>query len=517
MEDTNRSIVTKNEFVYLLQNQQFQSDVSLRNDEIGLDAIELKDDLELKNLVFQDNLMIWNSVFKEVNIFNCEFDLLIFKDCVFKSNFHIYGSNFRNMVCFQNCRFENSLIIYNGRFHYLSFENSIVQNIFSIYGGNFSHLKYSPSNENTKLNIGQNFTIIDELKLSSKNGLYVHAKKCIINKINCEGFYNNNSRIYLIDVHNFDCSFCGVYNDGKIIIVSTQIQSTKLLLKDLEIDHIEKYKIEFPDEIKKIKTALNYGNEMSNTNKLFDQLNNYFMFTINDQLIELLKKDLLKANKSILLLEKPSLIIKNSSLGHFELNDINLYEYEITIFSTDLSMIKLVNSKFPIKNINSQNSLDKYNVYNDLYSSANKQSNVKDKIDYYCASQSHLKNHFQNEKKSFTNVFPIWTSKFYSNYGANWIKSLFTTGLLSILCFALLLTTYESLTLDPTREGFSYFANQLMPYIPEFLNPIHRIDFMESELGKIGHFTSLIDLLSRILLGIGIFETLRSFRKYVRN
>ena len=60
-----------------------------------------------------------------------------------------------------------------------------------------------------------------------------------------------------------------------------------------------------------------------------------------------------------------------------------------------------------------------------------------------------------------------------------------------------------------------FFQMNYLKYLPEFINPTHKIDFIDDLKNEIGDWTRFLDFFGRIIVGIGIYETIKSFRKYV--
>ena len=89
----------------------------------------------------------------------------------------------------------------------------------------------------------------------------------------------------------------------------------------------------------------------------------------------------------------------------------------------------------------------------------------------------------------------------------------------SLALFVLLLFTlgyYPSFTMIGLENFF-----HLIGYYVQFLNPISRMDFLESFDSTINYgnnpFFNFFFFLNKIIVGIGIFEMIRSFRKFVIN
>ncbi|MCP4970921.1 MAG: hypothetical protein GY932_10045 [Arcobacter sp.] len=144
---------------------------------------------------------------------------------------------------------------------------------------------------------------------------------------------------------------------------------------------------------------------------------------------------------------------------------------------------------------------------------------MKEKIEYYKASQENLLAFSKEEPFSFNKLSSLGslrTSKFYSDFGQNWLKAiLITVCIIGFLFYGLFLLSLKNIELDISVKGLKFFFNNLIHYYPQFLNPTHKLSFF-NEIGELGKLSSSIDLISRVFIGIGIFETIRSFRKYVR-
>ncbi|OYQ47966.1 hypothetical protein CHU92_00875 [Flavobacterium cyanobacteriorum] len=185
-----------------------------------------------------------------------------------------------------------------------------------------------------------------------------------------------------------------------------------------------------------------------------------------------------------------------------------------------MSSAKLVNTFFPI-NQKSWTYRDGLNLYNDLYTAANRQNNVHDKIEYYKAAQKFLYKKIASEKLTWSNLgslIAIGVSKQYSNHGSNWIQAAaLTVFIVALPLYGLFLVSLDNIYVDLSAAGAHYFMSELLPFFWEFINPLHRIDFMKNSGISLGYWSALVDLVSRIFIGIGVFETVRSFRKYVRS
>ncbi len=206
-----------------------------------------------------------------------------------------------------------------------------------------------------------------------------------------------------------------------------------------------------------------------------------------------------------------SLVVKNAQLDFFD---------EIVIVNTDLSHIILKNSLIKANTINLKSSspINVYELFNSLYTSAKIKNNKREQEEYYKGSLIALYNqHLQYRSLGeIPTLISLAISNLYSNYGTNWMKSLGVTLMLAAIFFTFMMLT-TAYDISFTEQGFLNFQ-KLAVYYVHFLNPAHKIDFMDTlefaYSNKLGFV--VFDLLGRIFIGIGIFEMIKSFRKYAR-
>ena len=495
---------------------------NLTKNEFDINEIEnkiIKDNVKITNLKTTHSLKISNSEFSILIIENSTFkNTLHFKNCSFDS-FYIKSGNFNNLI-FENCIFKNELEILYCKCNNLTFKKQAKENQLNILGGTFKSINYYSEDEKTKLTINGRLTFINEFIINSKTSSNILVNEAIINSIKLEGSYNSTSKLNFKNITNNSINIENLFNDGKINFTNFNIENITNL-KEIPIDKIDITK-DNSIEWNEIKNVLLSNTKIKNINELY----------INIEVTENQKKTIYNKYKNLLLEKKqnidmPNFIISFSSLGSFEFNNINLENYNIIVISSDLSSSKLINSKFPLRsNYNNFdftrynftfNYLNSYYVYNDLYTSANKQNNVKDRMDYYYASQIYLFKHIRTEKPSvskYATLIGILIPYIYSTHGNNWLKSIIVTILLiAFPMFVIFILSLENITIDFSKNGVLYFTNELLPLFPQFINPIHKIDFINENLG---FWSGWIDLFSRIFIGIGIYETIRSFRRFIR-
>ena len=222
--------------------------------------------------------------------------------------------------------------------------------------------------------------------------------------------------------------------------------------------------------------------------------------------------------------ESSLLEINKATLGNCELKNVELDKFQVVkIIDTDLSTLKFFNSRFTVKSItgikDSYQAL--YETFNDLYTVVKNQNNKRDQIEYYKASQESLLRSYltkENRRKKIPSIISLLTAKWYSNFGTRWTQAFLVTPLIAFLFFSLMMLC-SNYDLEFSAKGWANFQNLSVYYI-QYLNPVHKFNFMD----KIGGFTFsqnfpfvLLDFLGRIFVSIGIYEVIRSFRKYVRS
>jgi len=490
---------------------------NLRNDEIFHPEVGTFLYLEFDNHFdlsekFEEQLRITDSKFQSINILKSIFNKnIIFRNCIFLGDLNIDGAQFNESLKFLNCEFQGNFIIRNGDFNTVVLDNSTCTNILKLSGGKIKRLIYSSSNEKTVFNVEGRFTFIDSLRLSSVTGMTFFSKQCVINQLTIDGYYNSLSRIDFYEIKCYNIEIKNTNNDGKIYFSNFNHclveKLSPVLLESINLNP------ELSDDDELLSNQINIYSELENNISLY---NHFFFSTLCKELLyEKTKTETFILN---LTPKKQSLFnIINCSLGLIELRDIPLENMGVKALSSDLSSVKLINTRFPSK-IESFNSLNEYYIYNDIYSSANKQNNYRDKIEYYRASQHALLKNIIQEGifKSFPSFMSIIVSKYASDHGSNWGQALIMTLGVGVLFFCLFVISLSNIYVDFSYQGLLYFSDEILPYLPQFFNPIRRLDFMKN-VGEMGGWTGLADISGRILISIGIFEMVRSFRKYVRS
>lgn len=479
---------------------------------------KIKDSKVIGPLLFMDKIYNFNIKFE-----NCTFDYVYFSNlhcdkhiyfdnCKFLDDFLVRGLYIWNLK-FENSEFDKSIDFDYCDAYFLNFIKTESKNGINLSSGQINRLKIEPLNEKTHFTLIGKFLLIKKLSINSVSGVTVFSKNCIINNISLSGYFNVGSRLDFSNIINNDLSFSDLNNDGKIYISNIKPGMVREFIKKPVSEYLDLFSKSqnYPSNDEEIE----YINSLSDTRSIIELIATHYSLTDFNNFIE--DRYLEFRNFEAVIFSTVEII--NSSLGILEIKNLNFeLQYILDIQNSDLSSIKLINSKIPDIHVAS-NYLNYYYVYNDLYTSANKQNNAKDKIEYYKLSQRYLYKFLKNEAspkdRDKGSIVAIFISELFSSHGANWLKAILITITFSFCFFCLYTASLIGISISLTYSGFKLLVNIILTYLPQFINPLHKIDFM-AELAELGSWSSLIDLLSRIITAVGLFEIIRSFRKHVR-
>lgn len=122
---------------------------------------------------------------------------------------------------------------------------------------------------------------------------------------------------------------------------------------------------------------------------------------------------------------------------------------------------------------------------------------------------------FQKVKKNIELIFDnisqdrisLWLNKISNNHGESWLRPL---GWLLGSAFVFYILYLWSIGRCFTNNTFDY---NLIGYFGEFLNPLHKYDFIP-DTGKLGGLSSFIDFLSKLSTAFFLYKFLSAFRKH---
>ncbi|WP_149207147.1 hypothetical protein [Flavobacterium johnsoniae] len=501
--------INPEDILQLLENPQQITSLSV----IGTKKIEDKNidgKLIIRDKKIKETITFSNCNFEDVYIENTECPGEIeFRNCTFSNDFLIFSINARGLLL-ENCRLEKSFRITDCNLGYLFFDRTEANNGIISEAGRMQIVQIKPVNEKTFFSLSGAFLLIKELYIISQSGITITVKKTIINHLSLTGYFNIASRLDFNRVTNASIEINGLNNDGKIYLSNFRPAEVKEFLKKDREKYITDYSESGEANENELRIIANLNKKITANDLL---TGNFPVFVFRDFIEKHFYDDFILFDNN----PEIKFYIHDSSVGVLELRSIILEKYMIKIKNSDLTAVKLIHTRIP--DVKAEDDfLNYYNVYNDLYTTAAKQNNTKDKVDYYRISQHYLNEHLKSESVTINNLesrISIFVSKFFSIHGSDWIRASLVTISIAFAFFCLFICSLKEITADFSLTGIQFFFELTLTYFPQFVNPIRRIDFM-SEVSPLGLLTSLLDFLSRILVGIGIFEIIRSFRKYVR-
>jgi hypothetical protein len=437
-------------------------------------------------------------------------DMLEFRHCTFLQQVNIIYLQAAGLN-FQNCLFDKGLNVTYCKMQFFTFGRVESPYGINLEAGLISIMSITPITEKTQFSFAGKFLLINNLGIISTSGITIFARKPVINNITLSGYYNVASRLDFNNIINRHIELSDLNNDGKMYFSRLRPVGVKNFLNE----PLQKYIKAYSEFEKADYNELQFIMQISARTKTMDLLTgNYPVLKFKDFIEENYYTDFLQYYDD----HSAGFTINNSSAGVLELKNIMFERYKLEIINSDLSAIKLINSHIPDVKVK-DDYLNYYHVYNDLYTSAGKQNNTKDKVEYYRISQRYLHRYLKyesaSEDRNRGSRFSITISNFYSSHGTDWPKACIVTILLALLFFCLYVGSLREIRMDLSSDGVRNFFSLYLPFFPQFINPLHRIDFMQ-DLSTLGAFSALIDFFSRIAVSIGIFEIVRSFRKHVR-
>lgn len=545
--DLNASLnLTNIEFgvVVYVKNCNFQ-------DNVNLDGCNVRKSITFDNCTFEDDVLINNTRFRKE---------IIFKDCVFKKSLTIKDTNF------EYCEFTG------GKYHKLNIEGNInlgmdlltelsfssgdfdtlsvsckeINSVVSFKGGNFEHVYFSDSIFNKSFNIDgkdvkfsyMNFdscSFIERVDFKKSalcgrvnfhrilfNQMVVFHEKyqcddlslnSVVAKQNVSHCSNGNlSSIYLKDcefIGSFDCLYYGA-SKGKSVDHSFSCAIYGFIRGNIVFENI-------------IVSSITIGcNNFGNI--VFRNIETHFI-TIKD----FLNYSKLTFANLRLVYRSHTFIIFDSNIDKTEFVNVDFRKFdEIVIARSEVSNIILSNSILPTRiQIGTKNPILGYTIaidenindnvyhrenYRQLKLAMEKQGNRSTALLYKSKEMHYLR----KELSWGADKLLLYLNYVSNNHGLSWARGVFFTFIISVFMYVI----YE-LTLINPHFSISYYYNfsqtksaffNSLNYYAEFIAsfPLYK---GQSERASSWQ-TFLVIMLSRILIGYGVYQTIAAFRKF---
>lgn len=207
--------------------------------------------------------------------------------------------------------------------------------------------------------------------------------------------------------------------------------------------------------------------------------------------------------------------IANSHLGDFVITDSELGEFDIFVSHTSLEDLIIINSSFPkVSNFKrSNNTSEKTASLLGQIATAFKRGDDLALSNKYSAAYLTEKYKLLSWGDDFSSKIILLFNRIVSNHGTSWLRALLSLLFISTISYAvyirLLSNSFDSYQVSVWDHLFLYF---------EYLNPLHNSDFIIRRIGlsykDLPTYIIAIDNLSRIIIGVLVYQLLISFRKF---
>jgi len=497
-------------------NQYYISTDSLSEIHVCIDNVTISGKLTIEsNISYPFYIKIENTSFLgRIDINDGIFDKGIsFRAVHFRDRVYFNGGKFL-WIHFAKSKFDN-LFAFGGGGGFGNFGSvtisDVTANSFGAYGGQYKSLSFQGKGAKY-IGVYNDGTFVNSLSFSNvleDSTISIH--NVAINRLFFSGRYYEKNTIDIENVKINTIRFNSFRNMGSLVFNNITVNKTNQKISNMTISEFFRLK-NISEQQKSIF--------QSYTPIVIDESLPLYKLhlTLDDPYLNE-KQQLLLTNENEI--QNSLFEMDKVTLGDFEMKNVEMEKFmKISIINTDLSTIKLFNSSFPYKKVKGNNKA-LYEVFNDLYTVSIKQNNKRDQIEYYKASKSALFRSLFNRNwyRNIPSIISLGLSFIYSNFGTRWTQAFFLmTPVFGALFFCLMLLD-SKYCFDFSSNGFVHFR-QLLVYYVRFLNPTHSLEFMDSIFINYKFsenlFFVIFDTFGRIFVGIGLFETVQSFRNYVR-
>ncbi len=210
-----------------------------------------------------------------------------------------------------------------------------------------------------------------------------------------------------------------------------------------------------------------------------------------------------------------NLTIVLSDLGNSKFFNCDLSKTDVVFESSKISEIYLIGSEMPERIINTQDDFTQIKIG---YSQLKKAHlNIGDNLQankYLVKEIQAFKITLKQSSSDFRDRFILWLNDLSSKHGQDWVRGIHFTWISGILFFIIYVMTLAEKPFIWGWNGFNnffYAIKDTLKYYPEFLYPGHSFSFMSSDYQG---WPIVIDMIARIVIGYGIYQTLQAFRKF---
>jgi hypothetical protein len=106
-----------------------------------------------------------------------------------------------------------------------------------------------------------------------------------------------------------------------------------------------------------------------------------------------------------------------------------------------------------------------------------------------------------------------------NKYGLSWGQGVLFTFFAGLFFFSIYVPVFMDRSLDLSLSGIAEWiklVSEQLKFFPHVFNPTHPFDYMDSVSKNYEGWALVVDMLGRIVVGFGIYQTIQAFRKYGR-
>ena len=123
----------------------------------------------------------------------------------------------------------------------------------------------------------------------------------------------------------------------------------------------------------------------------------------------------------------------------------------------------------------------------------------------------------KNWRTSFTEKFILFMNRISNGFGLNWLRGIIYTIVAALIFFIPYLLCLKNPYFEWGWESWKAFwevSGQTVKYYIEFFYAAHKFDFMDQY--EPSGFAYVLDMVGRIFITYGYYQTVQAFRKYGR-
>ena len=229
--------------------------------------------------------------------------------------------------------------------------------------------------------------------------------------------------------------------------------------------------------------------------------------------------------------QQSTLKINNSDLGKTTFIDCDFEEMELDFRSSKITEVFLAGTKMPLeikKEHNAkkeQTNLDQQRLgYGQLKKIYENRGDTVSANDYFAKEMNVV--YSQTSWKFFGEKFMLFLNQKSSNHGTSWTKAFWATMIVASVFFmfyAFSIGLSCGNLLELKTENWNLFFNYCS-YFLEFINPIHKANFIVEDMNKNGNdfvktsnLSRVIENLARIFITYFIYQLIQAFRKHKKS